>query len=115
MKNNQTITFHSLSVQQLGRYEQHDSYHHYVSPKERQPSTGLRRRLGVEALGDVERKDDADCVKAYTRLAVKGRFNLRQLFKKKNHYIYAAHFGKDISVGCESFRSQSLDHMVEYM
>ena len=52
-----------------------------VSLKERQPST----ELGVEAVGDVmrrgrlrwhrlvERKDDADYVKAYTRLVVEGK------------------------------------------
>ena len=45
--------------------------------KERQPSTELRRRLSVDAIGDmmrrcrlrwhgrVEKKDDADYVKAY--------------------------------------------------
>ena len=54
-----------------------------VSLKERQPSTELRRRLGVEAIGNVmrrgrlrwhgrvERKDDADYdVTTYTRLVV---------------------------------------------
>ena len=51
---------------------------------ERKPSTELRRRLGVEATGDVMRRDrlrwhghverkDADYVKAYsTRLVVEG-------------------------------------------
>ena len=54
-------------------------------PKERQPGTELCRRLGVEATGDVmkrcrlmwhghvERKDDANCVKACTRFVVEGR------------------------------------------
>ncbi len=55
-----------------------------VSLKERQPSSGLRRRLGVEAIGDVmrlrrfrlrlhshvERKDYADCVKACAKLVL---------------------------------------------
>ena len=57
-----------------------------VSLKERQPSTELRRRLGVEEIGDVmrrfrlswwhghvERKDDGDYVKACTRLVVEGK------------------------------------------
>ena len=56
-----------------------------VSPKERQPSTELRRRLGVEATGDVmrrgrlrwhghvERKHNADYVKTCTRLVVEGK------------------------------------------
>ena len=56
-----------------------------VSVKESQPSTELRRRLCVEAIVDVtrrrrlgwhghaERKDDADYVKACTRLVVEGK------------------------------------------
>ena len=55
-----------------------------VTLKERQPSTELRRLLGVEAIGDVmkgsrlrwhgyvKRKDNADYMKACTRLVVDG-------------------------------------------
>ena len=57
-----------------------------VSLKERQPSTELRRRLGVEEIGmwwedsesdwwhgHAERKADADYVKAFSRLVVEGK------------------------------------------
>ena len=56
-----------------------------VSLRERQPSTGLRRNLDVEATGDVmrrgrtrwhghvERKGYADCVKACARLVEEGK------------------------------------------
>ena len=59
-----------------------------VSLKERQPSTELRRRRGVEAMenvmrrcrlrwhGYLERKDDADYVKVCTRLVVEGKANV---------------------------------------
>ena len=55
------------------------------NPKERQSSTELRRSLSLEAIGDmlrrcrlglhgnVERKNDADYEKAYTRLVVDGK------------------------------------------
>ena len=61
-----------------------------VSLKERKPSTELRRRPGAVAIGDVvrrdrlrwhghvERKDDADYVKACTRMVVEGTAPGRQ-------------------------------------
>ena len=54
-----------------------------VSLKERQPSTELRRRLGIEAIGDVMRrcrlrwhgqwKERSDADKSYARFVVEGK------------------------------------------
>ena len=64
-----------------------------VSPKERQPSTELRRRLGLEAIGDVmgrgrlrwhghvKGKADVDYVNAYTRLVVEGKMSVGRMRK----------------------------------
>ena len=64
-----------------------------VSPKERQPITELRRRLGLEAIGNmtrrgrprchghVEGKADVDYVNAYTRLVVEGKASVGRMRK----------------------------------